>query len=49
VTANWLANPRKADAGISTILLMAGKTSGVVKVKASAEGLTGGEIAVNVK
>lgn len=42
-------NPRKAEAGISTILLMAGKTQGIVKVKAAAEGLTAGEIVVNVR
>ena len=42
-------NPRKAEAGISTILLMAGKTSGVVKVKANAEGLAPGEIEVAVR
>lgn len=42
-------NPRKAEAGISTILLMAGKTSGVIKVKASAEGLTSGEIEMTVR
>jgi beta-galactosidase len=37
-------NPRKAEAGISTILLMAGKTSAVVKIKASGDGLTSGEL-----
>ena len=42
-------NPRKAEAGISTILLMAGKTSGVVKVKASVEGLASGELQVTVR
>jgi beta-galactosidase len=42
-------NPRNAEAGISTILLMAGKTSGIVKIKASAEGLTAGELVVKVK
>jgi beta-galactosidase len=42
-------NPRKAEAGISSILLMAGKTSGVVKIKATAEGLTAGEIVVKVQ
>ena len=39
-------NPRKAEAGISSILLMAGKTPGVVKIKASAEGLATGEIEI---
>jgi beta-galactosidase len=39
-------NPRKAEAGISSILLMAGKTSGMVKLKASAEGLISGEIEI---
>jgi beta-galactosidase len=42
-------NPRKAEAGISSSLLMAGKTPGTVKIKATAEGLTAGEIVVNVK
>jgi beta-galactosidase len=42
-------NPRKAEADISTILLMAGKTSGIVKIKATAEGLTAGEIVVKVQ
>jgi len=41
-------NPRKAETGISTILLMAGKTSGIIKVKASAGGLTSGEIIVTL-
>jgi len=42
-------NPRKAEAGISTILLKAGKTAGTVKIKATAEGLIAGEIVVNVR
>jgi len=42
-------NPRNTEAGISCILLMAGKTSGIVKVKASAEGLTAGEISIYVR
>lgn len=42
-------NPRKAEAGISSILLMAGKTSGVVKVKASAEGLASGEMQITIR
>jgi beta-galactosidase len=42
-------NPRNAEAGISTILLMAGKTPGIVKIKASAEGLTAGELVVKAK
>jgi len=42
-------NPRKAEAGISTILLMAGKTAGIIKIKATAEGLIAGEIVVNVR
>jgi beta-galactosidase len=42
-------NPRKAEAGISSILLMSGKTSGTLKIKATAEGLIGGEIVVNVR
>ncbi|MDP3644218.1 MAG: glycoside hydrolase family 2 TIM barrel-domain containing protein [Bacteroidota bacterium] len=41
-------NPRKAEAGISTILLMAGKTSGVVKIKASAEGLASAELEIGM-
>ena len=42
-------NPRKVEAGISTILLMAGKTQGAIKIRASAEGLAVGEIVVNVR
>jgi len=42
-------NPRKAEAGISSILLMAGKASGIVTIKASAEGMTAGELVVKVK
>ncbi|MFY9152203.1 MAG: hypothetical protein WAO52_09325, partial [Prolixibacteraceae bacterium] len=42
-------NPRNSDAGVSTILLMSGKTSGAIKVKASAEGLASGEIELQVK
>lgn len=42
-------NPRKAEAGISTILLMAGKTSGVIKVKASADGLASGELPIEIR
>lgn len=37
-------NPRKAEAGISTILLKAGKTAGVLHIKATAEGLKMGEM-----
>lgn len=42
-------NPRKAEAGISTILLKAGKTSGVVKLKATTEGLTSGELEIVIR
>jgi len=42
-------NPRRAEAGFSTILLRAGKTSGVIKVKASAEGLASGEIEIKTR
>ena len=42
-------NPRKAEAGISTILLKAGKTPGIVKIKASTEGLAAGEMEVDVR
>jgi beta-galactosidase len=42
-------NPRKAEAGISTILLRAGKTSGVIKIKASGDGLTSGELEFNIQ
>ncbi len=42
-------NPRKAEAGVSTILLRAGKTAGVLKVKASADGLNSGEMEINTK
>lgn len=39
-------NPRKAEAGISSILLRAGKMPGTLKIKASAEGLATGEIEI---
>ena len=42
-------NPRKAEAGISTILLREGKTSGVIKIKASGDGLTSGEMDFNIQ
>ena len=42
-------NPRNAEAGISTILLMSGKTSGVIKVRASVEGLTSGEMEIKTR
>jgi beta-galactosidase len=41
-------NPRNAEAGISTILLKAGKKQGVVKIKATAKGLSTGEIDMNL-
>jgi len=42
-------NPRKAEAGFSTILLRAGKISGVVKIKANAEGLNSGELQLETR
>ena len=41
-------NPRNAEAGISTILLQAGKKQGVLRIKATAEGLVAGEINLNL-
>lgn len=41
-------NPRNAEAGISAILLKAGKKPGLVRVKATAKGLVAGEIEVKV-
>ena len=41
-------NPRNAEAGISTILLQAGKKQGVLRIKATAEGLVPGEINLNL-
>jgi len=41
-------NPRKAEAGISTILLQAGKKAGIVKIKAVATGLATGEAEIKV-
>jgi hypothetical protein len=40
--------PRKAEAGFSTILRRAGKTSGVIKIKASGNGLISGEMEFNI-
>jgi beta-galactosidase len=41
-------NPRNAEAGISTILLKAGKKPGIVRIKATAEGLATGEMEIKV-
>ena len=41
-------NPRQAEAGISTILLKAGKKQGVLRITATAEGLVVGEINLNL-
>jgi len=41
-------NPRNAEAGISTILLQAGKKQGVLRIKATAEGVAAGEINLNL-
>lgn len=41
-------NPRNAEAGISTILLKAGKKQGIVLIKATTEGLTTGEMEIKV-
>jgi beta-galactosidase len=41
-------NPRQAEAGISTILLKAGKKQGVLSITATAEGLEKGEINLNL-
>lgn len=41
-------NPRNAEAGISAILLKAGKAPGIIKVKASAKGLISGELEIGV-
>jgi len=41
-------NPRNAEAGISTILLKAGKKQGVVRIKATTESLTTGEMEIKV-
>jgi len=41
-------NPRNAEAGISTILLQAGKKQGVLRIKATAEGLVAGELNLNL-
>jgi len=42
-------NPRNAEAGISTILLKAGLTSGNILIKATAEGLTSAEMIISSK
>ena len=42
-------NPRNAEAGISTILLEAGLTSGNILIKATAEGLTSAEMIISSK
>ncbi|MCX6237618.1 MAG: DUF4982 domain-containing protein [Bacteroidia bacterium] len=41
-------NPRNAEAGISTILLKAGRKPGIVKIKAITDGLTAGEMDIKV-
>jgi len=41
-------NPRNAEAGISAILLKAGKKQGVLHITATAEGLVSGEINLNL-
>lgn len=41
-------NPRNAEAGISTILLKAGQNPGDIRIKATAEGLSTGEIQIKM-
>jgi len=42
-------NPRNAEAGISTVLLKVAKKAGIVKIKASAEGLATGEMEIRTQ
>ena len=42
-------NPKDTEAGISAILLQAGKTPGMVRITASADGLKSDLLELNVK
>jgi len=42
-------NPRKAEAGTSTILLRSGKKPGIIKISATADGIDSGELLIESK